>query len=136
MSGDQRLVAAVWTRDGQRRELQTDLTKEQLPAPDVPAEKDGLLPADIAVLPSTDPSAEPQFVVLWGPPITAGEQRRMIVDVSEKELTDAQDALAKAGFAAQTTICVWTDAAGQRHYAGIWSNQGCSVRTAGRVRRL
>ena len=59
LSGDQRLVAAVWTRDGQRRELQTDLTKEQLPAPDVPAEKDGLLPADIAVLPSTDPSAEP-----------------------------------------------------------------------------
>ena len=48
----------------------------------------------------------------------------MIVDVSEKELTDAQDALAKEGFAAQMTICVWTDAAGQRHYAGIWSNQG------------
>jgi serine/threonine protein kinase/formylglycine-generating enzyme required for sulfatase activity len=124
LSGDQRLVAAAWTRDGQRRELQTDLTKQQLPTPDVPAEKDGLLPADIAVLPSTDPSAEPQFVALWGPPITAGEQRRMIVDVSKKELTEAQDGLAKAGFAAQMTIYVWTDAAGQRHYAGIWSNQG------------
>ena len=30
----------------------------------------------------------------------------------------------KEGFASQSTICVWTDAAGQRHYAGIWSNQG------------
>ncbi len=36
LSGDQGLVAAVWTRDGQRRELQTDLTKEQLPHPMYP----------------------------------------------------------------------------------------------------
>ena len=63
---------------------QTDLTKEQLPAPDAPAEKDGLLPADIAVLPSTDPSAEPQFVLLWGPASAEGEQRRMIVDLTRE----------------------------------------------------
>ena len=48
----------------------------------------------------------------------------MIVDVSEKKLTDTQDSLAKEGFASQTTICVWTDRAGRRHYAGIWSSHG------------
>jgi serine/threonine protein kinase/formylglycine-generating enzyme required for sulfatase activity len=124
LSGERRLVAAVWTRDGQRRELQIDLTKGQLPSPDVPAEKNGLLPADFAILSPADPAAEPQFILLWGPTTTAGEQRRMIVDLSEKELMDVQDSLAKQGFAAQCTINVWTDAAGQRHDAGIWSNRG------------
>jgi serine/threonine protein kinase/formylglycine-generating enzyme required for sulfatase activity/tetratricopeptide (TPR) repeat protein len=123
LSDNQRWVAAIWTRDGQRWELQTDLTKMQLPTSDALAEKDGLLPADIAILPSAIPAAEPHFVLLWGPATTAVERRRMIVDASEKELMVARNALAKAGFGAQTTICVWTDAAGQRHYAGIWSNQ-------------
>ncbi|MEO2014147.1 MAG: hypothetical protein ABGZ53_07215, partial [Fuerstiella sp.] len=40
-------VAAIWTRDGKRWELQSPLTKSDLPAADAPATKDGLFLSDI-----------------------------------------------------------------------------------------
>ncbi|HUY34672.1 MAG TPA: SUMF1/EgtB/PvdO family nonheme iron enzyme [Pirellulales bacterium] len=129
---DKLLVAAVWTRDGRRWELETDLGQDQLPQSDAPAAKDGLVPADLAVLPSVDPAAEPpgvsgggrRFVLLWGEPAAAGEERRIVVGAGEQELLASQAALVKQGFAAQSAVGVWTDAAGQRRYLGIWSNQG------------
>ena len=121
---DKRLVAAAWTRDGKGWKLETDLAQDQLPKSDAPAEKDGLVPADVAVLPLVDASAERRFVLLWGEPAKADEQRRLVVGAGEQELMTSQAALAKQGFAAQSTIGVWTDAGGQRHYLGIWSNQG------------
>ena len=120
---DTLLVAAVWTRDGNRWELETELAGELLPQGDAPAEKDGLVPADLAVFPSVDAAAAPRFVVLWAE-LPAGEKRRLVVGPGEQELIASQEALAKQGFAAQSTIGVWTDAAGRRHYLGIWSNQG------------
>ncbi|HUY35565.1 MAG TPA: protein kinase [Pirellulales bacterium] len=122
--GDKPRVAAVWTRDGKRWELETDLAREQLPLGDAPAEKGGLVPADLAVLPWVDPALEWRFVLLWGEPAATGEWRRLVVDASEQELVAAQAALAGQGFAAQCTIGVWTDTAGRRRYLGIWSNQG------------
>ncbi|HUY33204.1 MAG TPA: SUMF1/EgtB/PvdO family nonheme iron enzyme [Pirellulales bacterium] len=129
---DKPLVAAVWARDGKRWELETDLGQDQLPKPDAPAEKDGLVPADLAVLPSVDPAVEPpgvsgggrRFVLLWGEPAAADEERRLVVGAGEQELLASQAAMVKQGFAAQSAVGVWTDAAGQRRYLGIWSNQG------------
>lgn len=124
-------VAAVWSRDGKRWKPEYDLTGAQLPKPDALAEKDGLVPADLAVLPAASDEASPHYVLLWGEPGQANEQRRLLADLSEKQLAVApttpgffSSPLAKEGFAAQCTISVWTDHAGQRHYAGIYSNQG------------
>ncbi len=117
------LIAAIWARDGRRWELQADLPRDQLPAADASAERNGLAPIDLAVLPSADPTAAPVFTLLWSEVAEPGEQRRLVVDVSEQELRDRQAMLARQGWAAQTTICVWTDGNGQRRYAGIWSNR-------------
>jgi hypothetical protein len=117
------MVAAIWTRDGGRFELETDLTREQLPPAETPATEDGLVPVDFAVQLAEDPS-EPRYLILWGEPATADEQRRLLSDLNEEQLTATQAALAKAGFASQATIAVWTDDAGQRRYGGIWSSQG------------
>ena len=118
-------VAAIWTRDGARFALETDLTREQLPAADTPATKDGLVPVDFAVQ-SAEDASEPRFLILWGEPATEDKQRLLLSDLNEQQLTSAQAALTQAGFASQATIAVWTDEAGQRHYGGIWSNQGAA----------
>ncbi len=39
-------VAAIWTRDSKRWHLDRSLSKAELPAPDAPASKNGLLLAD------------------------------------------------------------------------------------------
>jgi len=118
------LVAAIWTRDGLKWEIQPRVTKGQLPAPDAPGAKDGMLLTDLAALPSADPAAEPQFVAVWSEPTAADEQRRVLIDVSGAELTAAQAQLTEQGFASQSTVTVRTDNVGQRHYTAIISNQG------------
>ena len=118
------LVAAIWTRDGLKWELQPRVTKAQLPASDAPAGKDGMLLTDLAALPSADPAAELQFVALWSEPTAADEQRRILIDVSGAELAAAQAQLAQQGFASQSTVSVRSDNASQRHYTAIISNQG------------
>ncbi|HQZ65500.1 MAG TPA: SUMF1/EgtB/PvdO family nonheme iron enzyme, partial [Planctomycetaceae bacterium] len=119
-------TAAIWTRDSLKWELQPTVTKDQLPAPDAPATKDGLMLTDLAAFPSADPAAKPQFVALWCEPATADEQRRVVIDVSEAELTAAQTQLTEQGFASQSTITVRTDSDGQRRYTAIISNQGAA----------
>lgn len=117
------MVAAIWTRDGGRFELETDLTADQLPPGDAPAAKDGLVPVDFAVQSAKDANAT-LFLILWCEPDTADEQRRLLSDLNEKQLTAAQATLTEAGFDSQATIAVWYDEAGERHYGGIWSNRG------------
>ena len=118
------LVAAIWTRDDLKWEFQPGGTKDQLPAPDAAAAKNGMLLTDLAALPSTDPAAERQFVAVWSEPAAADEQRRVLIDVSGAELTVAQTQLTPQGFASQCTDSVRTDSDGQRHYTAIISNQG------------
>ncbi len=124
-------VAAVWTRDGKRWELETDLAQEQLPDPESPAERGGLVPEDLAVLSPGDGSDKNRFVVLWNEPDNADEQRRLLADVPHQQLTSSRSRsgfyyspLAKQGFASQLAVAVWTDDEGNRHYGGIWSNHG------------
>ena len=137
-------VSAIWTRDGNRWHLDPSLKRSDLPTPDAPAAKNDLLLTDIAVLPYADPSTEPQFIALWcelsaqmgpsdgslapsGPSNSSSpstELRRVLLDVSEAELTAAQTELTKQGFISQSTITVRTDSLGQRQYTDLRSNHG------------
>jgi formylglycine-generating enzyme required for sulfatase activity/tetratricopeptide (TPR) repeat protein len=117
-------VSAIWTRDSKRWHIDPSLKPIDLPAPEAPASKDGLLLADIAPLPLADETTEPEFIALWAEPANAEEQRRMLFDLTEAELRAANTAFPEKGFPSQSTISVRTDANGQRRYAAIWSNQG------------
>ncbi|MBC7965454.1 MAG: SUMF1/EgtB/PvdO family nonheme iron enzyme [Fuerstia sp.] len=117
-------VSAIWTRDTKRWHIDPSLKRSELPSPDAPASKDNLLLTDIAILPSTEKSAEPQFIALWCEPASRDEQRRVLIEATANELTAAQSELAQQHFTSQTTISVRTDAGGQRRYTGIWSNRG------------
>ena len=117
-------VSAIWTRDAKRWRIDSGLKRSDLPSPDAPAAKDSLLLTDIAVLPSTEKSAEAQFIALWCEPASRDEQRRIIIDATASELTAAQSELNRQHFTSQTTINVRTDASGDRRYTGLWSNQG------------
>ncbi len=117
-------ISAVWTRDNLRWLLDPSLSKADLPALDAPATKDGVLLTDIAIIPLTDESAEPQFIALWSEPVNADEQRRVLLDVTEAELTAAQTTLTQQGFNSQNAITVRRDASVQRRYTGLWSSQG------------
>ena len=107
-----------------RWHLDPSLSKTELPAADAPATKDGLLLTDIAVIPPTDETVEPHFIALWSESANADEQRRVLLDLTEAELTAAKATLTQQGFISQNTITVRTDHGGQRYYTGIWSNQG------------
>ncbi|HEV3024191.1 MAG TPA: hypothetical protein VGX76_17060, partial [Pirellulales bacterium] len=80
------LVAAIWTRDGELWELETNLAPDQLPQAGEPAEKNGLVPIDIAVLPAAQGGADHRFVLLWGEPTAADERRQIVIDSSEHEI--------------------------------------------------
>ena len=115
------LIAAIWTRDHQRWELQNGLARTNLPAADAPAAKDGMLLTDVGVL---SENLSSPFIALWSDPLSPEEQRRVLLDVTDAEFTLAQTELTKQGFGSQCTMTVRVDAHGRRRYTGIWSNQG------------
>ncbi len=117
-------VSAIWVRDGKRWQLDASLKKSELPAPDEPASKDGLLLTDIAVIPTLDESSESRFLSLWSDPDHPDEHHRVTIDVNEAELPATQSFMQQQGFSSQSTIAVRTDSSGQRRYTAIWSNQG------------
>ncbi len=117
-------VAAIWTRDKLRWELQPSVTKDQLPGLDAPAIKDGLVLQDVASIPTADAKTEPRFIAVWCEPSTPQEERRAVIDVSQAELAAAQTKLQKQNIVSQTAISVRTDAASQRRYTALFSNLG------------
>lgn len=116
-------VAAIWNRDGGKYTLDTELDSEQLPIAESAANRDGLVPVDLARLPRGE-SVKPTFTLLWGEPTSAGEQRRMIADLSAADFNSAIESLNEAGYTSQVSIAVWLNDAGERRYGGIWSNRG------------
>ena len=75
-------------------------------------------------LPSGDETADRRFVLLWTEPAEAHEKHWLLADVSAQELANAKASFSKHDSGSQSTIYVWTDEEGQRHYAGIWSSVG------------
>lgn len=101
-------VAAIWTRDTKRWKLETSLTKSDLPPSDAPASKDGLLIQDVAAIPRNEESELQRFIAVWAEPENPEEQRRVIVEATEREITQAAVGLGKKGFAAQCTVSGWS----------------------------
>jgi formylglycine-generating enzyme required for sulfatase activity/serine/threonine protein kinase/tetratricopeptide (TPR) repeat protein len=116
-------VAAVWMRDGGVWQIQHGLTAEELPAVDVSAEKDGLLPQDVSALPAFVSEATPQFLVIWSQAAVPGEQRRVVLDLPESQFLTVDSDLRKAGFRTKYTVSVRTDVRGVRHFSSLFSNQ-------------
>ncbi|MHB9066390.1 MAG: SUMF1/EgtB/PvdO family nonheme iron enzyme [Pirellulaceae bacterium] len=117
----QRLVAAVWTRDGARWKLETDLTATDLPAPEANAEEDGLLAADVSAYPGE--GAETLYGVLWLPADVEGEQRRLHVGMARDEWEADHKRLWLAG-QRPLMLHAFVAADGTRRYSGIWSDRG------------
>ena len=115
-------VAAVWTRDGKRWLLESDVKKSDLPNIGESPSKDGLTITDISVSSAEQDATDPRCVVLWSEPSSASEQRRIIVGVNTAELAETVAALAKQGFESQETIHVFATQSGDRLYSGVWSN--------------
>ncbi len=117
-------VAAIWTRDTKRWNLETSIAKTALPSLDKNAEKDGLLLDDICVMPTTEESSDPTCIILWSEPTREKEQRRVVVDATEQEIIATSGQLTEKGIQSQRTISVRTNSRGERLYTGIWSNEG------------
>lgn len=117
-------VAAIWTRDGKPWELEMDVPRKKIPLADAPAVRDGLLPADVAIAPVGEVGQ--RFVLLWGPPESSDEVRRIAIDAHEEELVKIRNALRNSGSATQLASGVWTDSGRSRHYMAILSNKGAA----------
>lgn len=126
--GNQLLVAAVWTRDGRAWQLERDLTAEQVraSASGQQGASDEWLPGDVAAYLPNDTSSPDQtrYVLLWSPPDHPGENRRVLVALGHPELEQLANTAGFGASSIQVALHVIIDAAGNRRYSGIWSDQG------------
>lgn len=123
LDGAEVKVAAVWKRDGRSWKLETIRQRNDLPAIDALATKDGLVLADVSRLPNLA-STQPNWLALWIEPRDASEERRAVIDVTEDELLNANETMVAQGFVSQQILSVATDSHGARRYSSIWSKQG------------
>ncbi|MFM7863660.1 MAG: hypothetical protein ACKPHU_05565, partial [Planctomycetaceae bacterium] len=120
-------VSAVWVRDGGTFAVLPGLKPEELPQPDVNAIRDGLLLADVAFVPGSGPQSG--WLTVWSAPVAAGEERRCVIDLSDQQLSTAQEKLTEQKFSSQMVLTVHSNARSQRRYSGIFSNTGPSSDT-------
>ena len=80
MNGSERLVAAVWTRDTLRWDIDYDLAAEQLPSQEAAAFRDGLVPEDVAGYAAADKGTS--YSLLWCERVSEEEQRCVVADIS------------------------------------------------------
>lgn len=135
---EQRLVAAIWHRDGGRFKLDAAVELSLLPDPASSAHKDGLLPVDLAInqgtqqadtgssSPDSPEKREPKYVILWGPSEGGGEneERRLVANLDARQWQEHHKSSSAAGFATQITTTLGTTPSGELRFGGIWSNRG------------
>ncbi len=115
----QRRVAAVWTRDARKFQLDHDQTPAQLPSPDADAVRDGLVPLDVAGYMSEGDKT--LYCVLWSEPLASEEQRRLRVGIPKTDWETTSGAMVQAGFLPRT-VQLCSTAEGPPCCAAIWSN--------------
>ena len=119
--GNQRLVAAVWMRDSVRWHLETSLTAENMPPSDANAERDGLVPSDVAAYLGDRETV--LYSLLWSQVAAESERRRVCVGLTNVQYEATTETLRQKGFPAPLSLQACVSADGVRRYAGIWTNQ-------------
>lgn len=115
-------VAAIWTRDTKRWQVESNIAISDIPSSNENATKNSLLLSDIAPLPGS--AAEARFLALWCEPNDTKEECRVLLDATDSELIAARTVLEKQGFNSQNTLALRTLTDGTRRYTVLVSNNG------------
>jgi hypothetical protein len=115
-------MSAVWVRDGGKFCVKAGQKQRDLPHPDENAIREGLLLADVALVPGSGQHAG--WLTLWEEPVAPGEERRCVANASDEQLSQVQTKLKEENFGSQSTIHVHNAADGERRYSGVFSNVG------------
>ncbi len=113
------MVAAIWTRDGKPCHLDYDCTAERLPAPNSIANREGLIPADLAAY--LDEKGTTCYCLLWSPSTASDNQRCIQFGITPLEWDASISRMKSAGFDTQSTLQVFVPSDNSRKFAGIWS---------------
>ncbi|MEZ6033909.1 MAG: SUMF1/EgtB/PvdO family nonheme iron enzyme [Planctomycetaceae bacterium] len=119
-------VAAVWTRDGKAWEIEAQVKSVDLPPRDMPVIRNNLTLIDIAPLYPSGASGDQKFIAVWSEPASLDDQRRVVIDATEEDLSQTHVQMIERGFGSQCTVSVRTNNEGQRLYSGIWSGRGAA----------
>lgn len=118
-TADGPLVAAVFTRDGKRWEIDANLKMVQIPTGDRPAAKGDLVLDDVSALPTRSTMA-PNFIALWTEPVSDQDVRHSLLDVDEDELRTEDGKTPGSAI----RVSVRSKRGGTRRYNAIYSDVG------------
>ena len=112
------LVAAIFTRDGKKWQIEANLNIAQIPKGDQPAVKGDLVLDDLCAIPTRSTLA-PNFIAVWTEPKSDKDVRRVLVDVEEDELRTENDRIGETSGAIRATVS--SKQGGTRKYTVIYS---------------
>lgn len=113
-------IASILTRDGKPWRIESNLSAKELPKIEDPAVKEDLVLDDLCALPTTE-GGDPRFLALWSKSAMDDEERRVLVDATEDELSKINNELSKTHGAMR--IAVRTTPQGERRYTAIFFSQ-------------
>lgn len=122
-SSDETLVAAVFTRDGKRWEIDANLQKALIPSGDQPAAKEDLVLDDVSALPSSK-QLDPNFIALWTEPVSDKDIRHALIDLRGSEMRSELELERFAATGGLIRIGVRNQRGSTRRYNAIHSDLG------------
>ena len=112
------MVAAIFTRDSKKWEIETNLKMAQIPKGDQPAAKGELVLEDLCAMPTRSTLA-PSFIALWVEPASDKDIRRVLVDIDEDELRTENKKIGETSGSIRATVR--SKRGGTRKYTVIYS---------------
>lgn len=112
------MVAAIFTRDSKKWEIETSVKMAQIPKGDQPAVKGDLVLEDLCALPTRSTLA-PSFIALWVEPASDKDIRRVLVDIDEDELRTENNKIGETSGSIRATVL--SKEGGTRKYTVIYS---------------
>jgi serine/threonine protein kinase/formylglycine-generating enzyme required for sulfatase activity len=112
------MVAAIFTRDSKKWEIETNLKMAQIPKGDQPAVKGELVLEDLCAMPTRSTLA-PSFIALWVEPASDKDIRRVLVDIDEDELRTENNKIGETSGSIRATVR--SKRGGTRRYTVIYS---------------
>ncbi len=113
-------VAAVWTRDGRKWRISSDLTAEEVRQRDDQNRNDRFTPVDVAGYNATGKDGKPtdRYAALWVER-SDDEDARLYVGLTADEQDELQDKLKDAGLTPRTQNGM-IESEGRTRYCGVW----------------